>query len=95
MMLRKVAHAIAAFMVTLLAACGPSKKEQQIIDSLTTDMEMHCVGRHLIELPKSFRALHDNSVKLYYGKDKDYKTVDVTVIQENVSQEAESVRDFV
>lgn len=92
MMPHWLVSASALIMTALLAACGASKQEQQMIDSLTKDMETHCVGRHLIDLPTSFKPLHDNSVKLYYGKDKDYTDTIVTVLREGISKNTFELR---
>lgn len=92
MTLRKVKHAVAALMLTLLAACDPSHKEEQMIDALITNMETHCIGRHLIDLPKSFKPIDNNTVKLYYGKDKDYTDTLVTVLSEGISKDIFELR---
>lgn len=79
---------IVGLIITLLAACGSSNKEKQMIDALTTNMETHCIGRHLIDLPKSFEPIDNSMVKLFYGKDKDYTYVITTVLREQVSPAA-------
>jgi Tle cognate immunity protein 4 C-terminal domain/Tle cognate immunity protein 4 N-terminal domain len=43
--------------VCCLQACGPSEKERMTIAELTKDMRTHCIGRHLVDIPKDFELL--------------------------------------
>lgn len=51
-----------------VAACGgPNNKEKQVIAEMTRDIRTDCIGRMLIDVPKSFKWSHAPSVTLYYG----------------------------
>ena len=41
-----------------LAACGPNEKERMKISELTADMTTFCIGRHLVDVPKSFKPMN-------------------------------------
>jgi Tle cognate immunity protein 4 C-terminal domain/Tle cognate immunity protein 4 N-terminal domain len=69
-----------------LAGCGPSNKEKQVIQKLTENMQTHCIGRFLFELPKGFIQRPDAEVILYYGRDKDFTTVEVKVLDHGADQ---------
>lgn len=45
-------------LIGFLAACGPNKKELMKISELTTNMTTFCIGRHLVDVPKSFKPMN-------------------------------------
>jgi hypothetical protein len=69
-----------------LAGCGPSTKEKQVIQKLTENMQTHCIGRFLFDLPKGFIQYPDAEVILYYGRDKNFTTVEVKVLEHGVNR---------
>ena len=74
-----------AFFPTL-AACGPDKKEKQVIDQLLSSMKPHALGRHIIYLPEGFQmkmGSEGSEVELIYGLDKDFKTTTLFLLNEN------------
>ena len=71
-----------------LAACGPNKKEKQVIDQLLSSMKPHALGRHIIDLPQGFRMKeggngYGSEVDLIYGLDKDFKTTTLFLLNTN------------
>jgi hypothetical protein len=75
-----------ALLVLPLTACGRSAKEEQVIQTFTENMQAHCIGRFLIDLPKGFVQYPDAEVTLYYGRDKNFTTVEVKVIEQGATQ---------
>ena len=70
----------------MLAACGPNKKEKQVIDQLLSSMKPHALGRHIIELPDGFQmkeGSEGSEVELIYGLDKDFKTTTLFLLNKN------------
>lgn len=58
--------------------------------SVTHNVRTHCVGRFLVDLPDNFKqrylpAADANDVTLYFGKDENFKTVDVAVISDKAN----------
>lgn len=80
--------------VTSLAAClsvlgcgGPTEKERKVINELTREMKEECLGRMFVSLPKDFKWSPYARVTLYYGRDADFKTMDVSIADTGVDQE--------
>lgn len=76
---------LAIFLPALLG-CGPSAKERTVIAKLTESMETHCVGRFLIDLPKGFVESQGNYVQLIYGLDKNWTSVEVKVLANDINK---------
>ncbi|QWF19565.1 T6SS immunity protein Tli4 family protein [Lysobacter capsici] len=58
--------------------------------SVTHNVRTHCAGRFLINLPETFKQRHlpvadASDVTFYFGKDENFKTVDVAVISDKAS----------
>jgi Tle cognate immunity protein 4 C-terminal domain/Tle cognate immunity protein 4 N-terminal domain len=50
-----------------LQACGQSEKERMTIIELTKEMQTHCIGRYLIDLPKSFEPMKISGVNTLFS----------------------------
>jgi hypothetical protein len=61
----------------MLLGCGPTPKEKKVIDELTSNMKPVCIGRFVMDVPVNVKI--DGRVKLLYGLDVNYKTVDVEI----------------
>jgi hypothetical protein len=72
-------------LAALLSACThhPTDAEKRTMSALTNDMHIHGLGRYAIDLPPAWRFGSGN-VTLYYGLGTDFKTVEVTVIDQGV-----------
>jgi hypothetical protein len=81
-------HAFHVLLVASLTACGPTPKEKQMITDLTTHMKPVCMGRFVMNVPQDMVLGGD--VTLYYGLDKNFKTVDVQI--ESLDATLESMR---
>jgi Tle cognate immunity protein 4 C-terminal domain/Tle cognate immunity protein 4 N-terminal domain len=46
---------------------------------LTKNMQTHCIGRYLIDLPKEFQSTHPWAI-LTYGLDSNFKTAELSVV---------------
>ena len=77
---------LALSLLTGLAGCGPSTKEKHVIQTLTQGMQTHGIGRFLIDLPKGFALSNGAFVTLYYGLDKNFKSVEVSVLETGVNR---------
>ena len=44
--------------ICCLVACGPNEKERMKISEITTNMTTFCIGRHLVDVPKSFKPMN-------------------------------------
>src|SRR3978361_1875480 len=71
-------RATVVVIAVLIVGCGLSEKEKQVIANLTTDMHTTCMGRFGIDLPQGMNT-RGGYVILYYGLDKNFKTVEVTI----------------
>src|SRR3978361_78459 len=71
-------RATVVVIAVLIVGCGLSEKEKQVIANLTTDMHTTCMGRFVIDLPQGMNT-RGGYVILYYGLDKNFKTVEVTI----------------
>jgi hypothetical protein len=87
-----------AMLVALLAGCGPTAQEKQVIDQLTSNVKSLCVGRFMMDVPQDMQV--KGGITLYYGLDKSFKTVDVSIealdstadaMKEAVASEAEKL----
>ncbi|WP_303748916.1 T6SS immunity protein Tli4 family protein [Stenotrophomonas pigmentata] len=68
-----------------LSGCGePGAKEKEVIDEFTRDMREDCLGRMVIAVPRRFQWSPFAMVTLYYGKGSDFRTVEVSVVDQNV-----------
>jgi len=79
-------YVFGALLIISLAACGPTSREKQMIEELTSRMKPVCIGRFVMNVPQSV-ALRGN-VTLYYGLDKNFKTVEVRIEAENATPES-------
>ncbi|WP_430389167.1 T6SS immunity protein Tli4 family protein [Dyella sp. 20L07] len=61
-----------------------SESEQHTVSELTTHLTTRGLGRYLIDLPPTWR-FGSGDVTLYYGLGTDFKTVEVTVIDQGVT----------
>lgn len=91
-MSKRTPHKVLLFAVFLLSGCRSNDKELPVTLDVPHNMRTHCVGRYLIDLPENFRQEHQLSdgpgdATLYFGRDKNFKTVDVTVVAQYVSPE--------
>lgn len=72
----------------LIGGCGPSEKEKRNVSEFTSAMRTYCVGRHLVDLPSSFRPIYrGSSATLYFGRDENFEKVEVQVVAESVKPE--------
>lgn len=78
-----------ALLAALLAAChrAPTEQEKQVMAQLTRSMKTQCMGRYLVDLPDSFKWLHPD-VTLYYGQGRDFKTLEVQVLDTKATPES-------
>jgi hypothetical protein len=74
---------IAFFVSLLLAGCQRATPSPFPPMDLNQPFKTHCVGRMLIDLPEEFHQFPDSLpggyVRLFYGQDKNFRTVDVVV----------------
>ncbi|WP_211624270.1 T6SS immunity protein Tli4 family protein [Paraburkholderia domus] len=68
---------MASIVVAMLLGCGPTAKEKKVIEDLTSKMKTVCVGRFLMNVPHDVKI--NGQVKLFYGLDEAFKTVDVSI----------------
>ncbi|MBK5054720.1 hypothetical protein IQ289_40975, partial [Burkholderia sp. R-70006] len=68
---------MASIVVAMLLGCGPTAKEKKVIEDLTSNMKTVCVGRYLMNVPHDVKI--NGQVKLFYGLDESFKTVDVSI----------------
>ncbi|HEY4357757.1 MAG TPA: hypothetical protein VGN16_18540, partial [Acidobacteriaceae bacterium] len=73
-------------LVAMLSGCGPTASEKRVIADLTHHMKRVCIGRFVMNVPQSV-ALRGN-VTLYYGLDKNFKTVEIRIEAENATPES-------
>lgn len=83
---------IVAGLVFLLAGCGLSDKEKQTVTELTKDMQTHCIGRHLIDLPQGFEKVHGGaSIFIPKGlskeEDENREGFEITIYSVSVTSE--------
>ena len=73
-------------LVAMFSACGPTAGEKRVIADLTTHMKPVCIGRFAMNVPQgvAFRG----NVTLYYGLDKNFKTVEARIESENATPES-------
>ena len=69
--------AVTVATAAMLLGCGPTAKEKKVIEDLTSKMETICIGRFVMNVPQDVKIKGD--VKLYFGLDESYKTVDVSI----------------
>jgi len=76
-------------MILPMSACGyhPSEQEKETVSTMTSEMRTWAIGRHLVELPSTWRYGIGSNVTLYYGLGSDFETVDARVVAEDVSLE--------
>ena len=86
--LRLAALAIAfAALAFALAGCDRISKESTLDKTASLpSTRTHCVGRFLIDLPVDFEQMLVSDVELTYGLDKNFRTVNVTVVRAAGSQ---------
>ncbi|MEL1266432.1 T6SS immunity protein Tli4 family protein [Pseudoxanthomonas putridarboris] len=72
----------------LLLGCQytPTEKEERTVSELTSNMRTWGLGRFLVDVPSQWRYGEGESLTLYYGLDKDFETVEVTVFAQDVTQ---------
>ncbi|CAE6790025.1 T6SS immunity protein Tli4 family protein [Paraburkholderia domus] len=68
---------MASIVVAMLLGCGPTAKEKKVIEDLTSNMRTVCMGRFVMGIPKEGKI--GGRVKLFYGLDESFKTVDVSI----------------
>jgi hypothetical protein len=68
---------LVAMMVAVLAGCGPSAKETQVIKELSSNMTTICLGRFMMDVPRDMKAAGE--VTLYYGLGTDHEVVEVAI----------------
>ncbi|WP_211621440.1 T6SS immunity protein Tli4 family protein [Paraburkholderia domus] len=68
---------MASIVVAMLLGCGPTEKEKKVIEGLTSNMRTVCMGRFVMGIPKEGKI--GGRVKLFYGLDESFKTVDVSI----------------
>jgi len=90
-MRRTIQAAVAVVMCTLLLGCAPTEKEKKVIEELTANMKSICMGRYVMNVPEDARI--DGDVKLYYGLDESFKTVDVSI--ESLDSTVASMRTMI
>ena len=75
--------------VLALGGCGysPTELEMNTVDEIKNEMKTWAIGRHLVELPQTWRYALGSDVTLYYGLNADFKTVEVRIVSEGVSGE--------
>ena len=76
----------AMLLTAILSGCThhSTDAEQRTVSELTTHMTTRGLGRYLIDLPSTWR-FGSGEVTLYYGLGTDFKTVEVTVIDQGVT----------
>ncbi|MDC8787301.1 hypothetical protein, partial [Roseateles koreensis] len=81
---------VGALVATLSYALLPTstvltEKEMQKIEQLTTQMQTHCVGRYLIDLPQGFVLSSDTEATLFHGLGPDHEQLHLQSIKSEVS----------
>jgi len=90
-MKRVIQTVVTVVMCTLLLGCAPTEKEKKVIEELTVNMKSICMGRYVMNVPQDAKI--DGDVKLYYGLDESFKTVDVSI--ESLDSTVASMRAMV
>jgi hypothetical protein len=75
-----------ALLVISLAACGPTPREKQVIEDLTSHMKSVCMGRFVMSVPQD--VSFDGNVTLFYGLGKNFKTVKARIESQNATPES-------
>ena len=88
-MMRFAQTCLLTLLAVVVAGChrGPTEQEKQVMAQLTQSMKTQCVGRYLVDLPDSFNWL-DPNITLYYGRDENFKTLDVNVLDDKATSES-------
>lgn len=88
-MIRFAQTCLLTLLAVVVAGChrGPTEQEKQVMAQLTQSMKTQCVGRYLVDLPDSFNWL-DPNITLYYGRDENFKTLDVNVLDDKATSES-------
>jgi len=73
-------------LVAMLSGCGPTASEKRVIADLTSHMKHACIGRFVMNVPQGITFGGD--VTLYYGLDKNFKTVEAKIESENATPES-------
>ncbi|MDC8787153.1 T6SS immunity protein Tli4 family protein [Roseateles koreensis] len=83
---------VGALVATLSYALLPTstvltEKEMQKIEQLTTQMQTHCVGRYLIDLPQGFVLSSDTEAGFFIGLDADHDLLRIVNIQQGLGDQ--------
>ncbi|WP_295549090.1 T6SS immunity protein Tli4 family protein [uncultured Pseudacidovorax sp.] len=78
---RFAAKALLALTLTACSLISPIPYIPTAMNPLSVETVTHCLGRYLIDLPKGFELYTGGwgDIELYYGLDKDFKTVNASV----------------
>ncbi|UTA55580.1 hypothetical protein L3D22_07190 [Lysobacter soli] len=82
-------HSLSALLLCLpLVGCAynPSEQEMKVVSEMKTNMRPYGLGRYLIDLPSGWRSV-STDVKFYYGSGVDMHTVEVLLIDDDISRE--------
>jgi hypothetical protein len=78
-----------ALLASVFAGChhGPTEQEKQVMAQVNQSMKTQCIGRYLVDLPSSF-YWSDPNMTLYYGRNENFKTLEVDVLDFKATPES-------